>query len=120
MLGGIFTIAIADALSDALGMHLAEESSNKNHWQVWQATLATFATKFLLALSFAIPVLLLTERTAVIVGVIYGMLVLIGLNFYIAKMKKEKGWKIIGEHLLIVIAVIVISYLVGSWIGMYF
>jgi len=28
VIGGILTIAIADAMSDALGMHIAEESKN--------------------------------------------------------------------------------------------
>ena len=33
VLGGILTIAIADAFSDALGIHISEESENKhNNW----------------------------------------------------------------------------------------
>jgi len=30
ILGGIFTIAVADAFSDALGIHVSEESENKH------------------------------------------------------------------------------------------
>jgi hypothetical protein len=41
--GGILTIAIADAFSDALGIHISEESENAHtRKQVWVSTAATF------------------------------------------------------------------------------
>lgn len=44
VISGILTIAIADATSDALGIHVSEESKNSVPVsQVWEATLATFA-----------------------------------------------------------------------------
>jgi len=56
VLGGILTIAIADAFSDALGIHVSEESQNVHTVrQIWGATAATFLTKFLFAITFAIP-----------------------------------------------------------------
>jgi len=37
--GGILTIAIADAFSDALGIHISEESKNKRITkEIWQTT----------------------------------------------------------------------------------
>jgi vacuolar iron transporter family protein len=61
VLGGILTIAVADSLSDALGIHVAEESKNHgSQVHVWEATLATFAAKFLIAGTFALPVLFLS------------------------------------------------------------
>ena len=60
VLGGIFTIAVADSLSDALGIHISEESEGIHaQREVWTATVATFVTKLLTALTFAIPVGLL-------------------------------------------------------------
>ena len=54
------TIAIADAFSDALGIHVAEESKNIHTTrQIWDATLATFMTKFFFSLTFVIPVIFL-------------------------------------------------------------
>ena len=67
VLGGILVIAVADSMSDALGIHLAEEadpSTTAEH--VWSATIATFVAKFVFAISFAVPLLLLPLRTAVI------------------------------------------------------
>ena len=45
VLGGIFVIAVADAMSDALGIHLAEEADPATTTQhVWSATLSTSST----------------------------------------------------------------------------
>ena len=62
VIGGILTIAIADSLSDAMGIHISEESENKHTTrEIWESTIATFASKFVFALSFMIPVLLFKE-----------------------------------------------------------
>ena len=72
VIGGILTIAIADAFSDALGMHISEESNKKNlDRDVWFSTLDTFISKLLFALSFLIPVLTMELNTAIIVSVIW-------------------------------------------------
>jgi hypothetical protein len=43
VVGGILTIAIADAMSDALGIHIAEESKNNGVVaEIWESTIATF------------------------------------------------------------------------------
>ena len=53
ILGGILTIAVADSMSDALGIHISEESENKHtQKEIWMATLSTFLCKFLIALTF--------------------------------------------------------------------
>ena len=77
VLGGILVISIADSMSDALGIHLAEEADpNTPHDQVWVATISTFLTKFVFAISFAVPLLLLPLATAVLVSIAWGMLVI--------------------------------------------
>ena len=49
VIGGIATIAIADAFSDALGVHIAKESEgNFSTVEIWQATLATLFSKMVL------------------------------------------------------------------------
>jgi len=43
VVGGILTIAVADALSDSIGMHFAVESQNTHtNKEIWEATLSTF------------------------------------------------------------------------------
>ena len=114
VLGGILTIAVADALSDALGIHISEESENQHtHKEIWESTFATFITKFLFALTFAVPILLFTLTTAVIISVIWGLTMLGILSFQLARLQKVTPWKVITEHLTIAITVIVVTYGVG-------
>lgn len=118
VLGGIFVIAVADAMSDALGIHLAEEADpNATTGHIWAATISTFLTKFLFALSFAVPLLLLPLETAVIVSLLWGMLVIIVLSYFLARAQQSSPLLIIGEHLGIAIIVVVLSHLIGLWVS---
>jgi vacuolar iron transporter family protein len=118
VLAGILTIAIADAFSDALGIHISEESDNtRTAQQVWGATIATFLTKCLFALTFAVPVLLLPLSVAIIVSLLWGISILTTLSYIIARAQGEPAWKIIGEHLIIASLVLAITHWVGDWIA---
>jgi len=118
VIGGILTIAIADAFSDALGIHISEESEN-NHTtkEIWESTISAFASKFVFAMTFVVPILLLPLAKAIIVSVVWGLFLLGIFNFYIAKEQKVKHWKVIMEHLVIALVVIAMTYYVGCWIG---
>lgn len=117
VLGGILTIAIADAFSDALGMHISEEAEyHHTTKQVWTATAATFLSKLLFALLFVLPVLLLDLRNAMIVSVAWGLLALGLLSYKMAKEERKKPWKIIGEHVTIAVVVIILTNFIGKWI----
>jgi vacuolar iron transporter family protein len=118
VIGGILLIAIADALSDALGIHIAEESDNRHSVrEIWEATVATFLSKFIFSLTFIIPILLFQISTAIIVSIVYGLTLLIILNYYVAKKQKIKPLGVIMEHLFIAIVVIVITHLIGEWVS---
>ena len=118
VIGGILTIAIADAFSDALGIHVSEESENKHTpTEIWESTISTFLSKFIFAISFIVPVLVFPLRTAIIISVIWGLSLLGIFSFYIAKGQDTKPWKVVLEHLMIALVVIVITHYVGDWIG---
>jgi VIT1/CCC1 family predicted Fe2+/Mn2+ transporter len=115
VLGGILTIAVADAFSDALGIHMSEESEDKHTAkEVWQATLTTFLSKFLFAMTFIIPILLFELNTAIIISAAWGLLALGILSYVIAKAEKKKSLIVIGEHLLIAVIVIIITHYLGD------
>ena len=117
VLGGILTIAIADSLSDAMGIHLAEESKNNvltSH--IWESTIATFLAKLGIALTFAVPVLLVSLRTAILVSILWGLLLLTMLSVLLARSQRIAPWKVISEHLLIALCVVALSYCVGDWV----
>ena len=121
VIGGILTIAIADAFSDALGIHISEESENiHSNKQVWMATLATFVSKAIFALSFIFPVLLLNLSLAVVVSIVWGLFVLAMVSYHMGLNQKINPWKVIFEHLLIAIIVIFITHQVGSWISLHY
>jgi VIT1/CCC1 family predicted Fe2+/Mn2+ transporter len=118
VIGGILTIAIADAFSDALGIHMSEESENKHTTrEIWESTISTFLSKFACALIFIVPLLLFQLSTAIIVSVICGLSLLGVFSFYLAKEQKTKPWKMVIEHLIIALVVIVITHYVGDWVG---
>ena len=118
VLGGILVIAVADSMSDALGIHLAEEADpNTDHEHVWQATITTFITKFVFAISFAVPLLLLPLGPAVIASVVWGMLVIVVLSYFLARAQNESPWPIILEHVGIATLVVVLSHFIGLWVA---
>jgi len=117
VIGAILTIAIADAFSDALGIHISEESENRHTpKEIWEATFSTFLFKFLFAMTFVLPVLFLRLNAAIIISILWGLSSLSLFSFYLAKEQKTKPWKVIFEHLLIAIVVITATYYVGIWI----
>ena len=117
VIGGILTIAIADAMSDALGMHIAEESKNNGiPSEIWESTLATFVAKFLIATTFVVPVLLLPLEQAMIVSVGWGLTLLAVLSYRLALAQQIPAWKVIAEHVVIGVSVIAITHFVGGWI----
>jgi VIT1/CCC1 family predicted Fe2+/Mn2+ transporter len=120
IIGGILTIAIADAFSDSLGIHISQESDNRSTKDIWESTVSTFLTKFFFAMTFIIPVLLLDITTAITVSILWGLLIITIISLSIAKKNKEAAWKVVGEHLLITLVVIVSTHFVGDWVAVTF
>lgn len=117
VIGGILTIAIADALSDALGIHMSQETrGNVMEKEIWESTLATFAGKFFFASNFVVPLLLFPLRTAVIISVLWALILLGVGNFFIADHKKTAKLSFVFKHLIVAIVVVIISLLVGEMI----
>jgi VIT1/CCC1 family predicted Fe2+/Mn2+ transporter len=121
IVGGILTIAVADSFSDALGIHISEESENKHTVkEIWESTISTFVAKFVFAMLFVIPILLLELNPAIIVSIVWGLLLLAIFSFYLAREQKIQPWKVIVEHLVIAVVVIAITHYLGEWIGSVF
>jgi len=121
VMGGILTIAVADAFSDALGIHISEESENKHSpKEIWASTLSTFLSKLIVALSFAVPIMVLSLGIAVIVSIAWGLSLIGFFSFYISKEQNVSSWKVILEHLLVAIFVIGFTHYIGDWIGSVF
>ncbi len=117
VIGGVLSIAIADAFSDALGIHVAQESQGRHSTQaIWEATCATFVSKLLVSFTFIVPLALLANETAIAVSVAWGMLLLVTFNFYMARAQHVRPWPIVAEHAAIALCVIVLAHIVGDWV----
>lgn len=117
VIGGIIVIAVADALSDSLGIHISTEADMKGRREVWEATFSTFITKFVVASSFLIPVILLSLTNALIVSIFWGMLLISIFSYKISKKKYLTPFKAIIEHLTIAIFVVIVTYYLGLWVA---
>ncbi len=118
VIGGVITIAIVDALSDAFAMHISQESTgNESARDIWASTFSTFGAKFFFAIIFIVPVLFLELSTAIIVSIAFGLFLIAVFSVWIARSQNKNLANVAGEHLLIAIAVIVLAYLAGVWIA---
>ena len=118
VLGGILVIAIADSMSDALGIHLSEESGAGNSAaHVWTATLATFLAKFLVAASFALPFMVLELGSGIVAALAWGGMLLTVLSWKLARIQGEHPLPVVAEHLLVAVVVVALSHGVGLWVN---
>jgi len=115
--GGVFVIAISDSMSDALGIHLAQESDPEStRGQIWAATLWTFASKFIVAISFLLPLIWLPLDQAVMISVVWGVLIVTVMSYLAARLQQAPAWRAVGEHVAIALLVVALSHYVGVWV----
>lgn len=118
VIGGILVIAIADALSDAMGIHISEEAEDKHSpAEIWESTISTFISKFVFALTFLLPILVFELNTAIIVCILWGLFLITMFSIYLARSQQRKVSHIVFEHLALAIVVIVLTHYVGDWVA---
>ncbi|MCS7120091.1 MAG: hypothetical protein RMJ07_03110 [Nitrososphaerota archaeon] len=112
---GIVVLAIADALSDSMGIHISEEAENEHtSKEIWESSFFTFFSKFFIAMSFVLPVVLLEEPLSILVSLGWGLCLIGVFSFRMAISQGENPYKVVGEHLTIVILVIILAHIVGD------
>lgn len=122
VIGGILTIAIADSFSDALGIHVSQESDKKNSTKsIWTSTVSTFLAKLFFTSLFIIPIIFWELHFAIYINIAFGFVVLAVLSYLIANTNGEKSpFHSVIEHLFIASVVVVLTYLIGDWISLNF
>jgi VIT1/CCC1 family predicted Fe2+/Mn2+ transporter len=116
VLGGILSIAVADGLSESTAMHVSKKSESKHLGYIWESTFATLIAKFIVTMTFVIPVISTELQTAVWVDIVWGLFLLSALTYFVSEYKKGERWKDILEHLLIAIFTIIATHYLGGWI----
>lgn len=120
VIGGIVVIAIADGMSDALGIHVSEEAEAVHTTrEIWAATFSTFAAKFVVAISFVVPFLVADLDTGVIISIVWGFILITTLSAYMAVRQDMKPQWVVLEHIGIGVAVILVTHYVGIFVGGY-
>jgi len=118
-IGGVLIIAIADALSDALGIHLSEESESRHtDREIWQATMSTFFAKFITAVTFVIPLLLFSLVTAAWINIVWGGVLLFIFNLYLSHLQGKRPFFIILEHMAVAVAAVGVSLYLAKLISL--
>jgi vacuolar iron transporter family protein len=116
IIGGLLVIALADNISDTLGIHIYQESEGRSQIAVWVSTLTNFVTRLLISLGFVSIVVIFPLNIAAYISVIYGLFVLSVISYIIAVNKKINPVTSVFEHVLIAIIVILISKYLGEFI----
>ncbi|MFA9459536.1 hypothetical protein [Thiohalorhabdus methylotrophus] len=117
VVGGILAIAVADALSEALGMRMSMEAQTEDGSprQPWAAAGGVFAAKFAMAASFLFPVLFLPPRAAVLASVVWGLGLLAGLSYLTARSRRVPAAPAVLQHLALAAGVVGATNLLGRW-----
>ena len=117
VISALLIAALADNLTDALSIHIFQESEQLNQADAFAGTLANFVTRLLLSISFVALVGLLPPGYAAKVATTWGMLLLAILTYLVARERKVKPLPEVLKHLLVAAAVIIASGAIGHWVG---
>ena len=116
IIGSLLVFAIADNISDSLGIHIFQESDLKQKGTVNSSTITNFVSRFLVILSFVAVVYILPIQLAVIISVVWGISLLMTLTYLIAIERETKILPAMVEHLAIAALVVAASLILRSWI----
>ena len=73
IIGSILLIALADNISDSVGIHIYQESECIANHEVWISTVTNFLTRLFVSLTFVFLVVFLPMNLAVLFSTIWGL-----------------------------------------------
>lgn len=116
IIGSLLVIAIADNISDSLGIHIYQESDLKKSEIVRTSTFFNFLTRFLVILIFILFVRFLPITYAILFSIVWGLSLLLVLSYLIAKEQNVNPYSAIFWHISIAVLVIIASNFLSGWI----
>ena len=117
IMSALLIAALADNLTDALSIHVYQESERLDQKDARTAALTNFAARLLLCLSFALLLRLFSLAHATEAAIIWGTALVAALSYGMARERSVKPMPEILKHLLIASAAIIVSKAIGHWIG---
>jgi vacuolar iron transporter family protein len=120
ILAGLLTIAVADNISDSLGIHLYKESEGYGAKLSLFSTVMNFLSRLLISCTFVAIVLLLPMAHAIVAGLVWGLLLIVVISYLISRRNKDSAVKEVSVHVLTAVVVIVLSRFLGHEIAALF
>jgi VIT1/CCC1 family predicted Fe2+/Mn2+ transporter len=71
-------------------------------------------SKFVIAFTFVVPVFMLPLYTAIVVSIVWGLTLIVLFSYFMARQQRVTAFKVVLEHVSIVVAVILITHYVGK------
>lgn len=116
IVSALLIAAFADNLTDALSIHIFQESEQLDQKNAFNGTITNFVTRLLLSISFVFLVLLFPLEHVDQVAIVWGMLLLVILTYLVALERKVEPLREVVKYLLVASAVIIVSTLIPNWI----
>jgi hypothetical protein len=113
LIGSLLVIGLADNLTDSLSVHIYQEAERLAHRQAFRTTVANYIARLTVTSSFVLLVLLLPAATATFVCVAWGLFLLSGLSYLLARARQASVPGEIFKHAGVAVAVIVMSKAIG-------
>ena len=113
VLASLLIIGIADNLTDSLSVHIYQESERLAVTYAFRTTVANFAARFVVSLSFILLFLALPTTVAVYACLAWGGLLLSWLSYLLAKARRVGVLSEIVKHVGVAVVVILLSSGIG-------
>ncbi len=109
--------AFADNMTDALSIHIFQESEQLDTKEAFRGTITNFFTRLVLGISFVTLVALLPLAYITKAAFAWGMLLLAILTYFVARERNVKPLPEVLKHLVFSMVVITVSMTLGHWLG---
>jgi len=115
LLIGILTAGVADSFANAAGMHVSQETEmHHGKREVFKSTIYCFFATLITVSILSMPVILFPLTYSIYVSIVIGLLLLVGLGYFVSKVNnKFKPYKLAVEYLIIGISVGAVCYIIG-------
>jgi hypothetical protein len=113
IVGSLLVIGLADNLTDSLSVHIYQEAERLAHRQALHTTAANYVARLTVTASFVLLVLLLPARAAEFAAVAWGVFLLSGLSYMLARARHVSATDEIFKHAGVALGVIVMSKAIG-------
>lgn len=111
LITALLVIAIADNISDSLGIHIHEEASLEERPRY--VSVSNYLARLLVSVSFLVLVFAFTLFVAQVLAVIWGTALLVLLTYLLARERNQPPAREIVRHLGIAVLVLASSQVLG-------